>query len=299
VGTFTVTRSAGAVLQTGPAQVQVRGGAARLVDDSGGITIEAGEGATLLREQHGLRVLQGEVVLEVRRRRPDEAAAVVLVSHGAIEVLGTRFTVIQSTAGGTVALHEGSIRFRAQDGQVRTLEPGQSLSWPLQPLAAAVEPAQPPQPEAGLPEPPAVTPGELAARTPAEAAPAPGPEPRRPVARQGSPGAQTAPAPPAPVPLGEDEVASLIDDVNTLRRLGRYAEAASRLEGGLAHPLPSRTQERLTAELGSILTWNLRDAPRACKVWQAHRSLWPQSSYQPEIERAEAALGCSSPDGTD
>lgn len=46
------------------------------------------------------------------------------MSHGAIEVYGTRFIVIQRKTNGSVSLQEGSIAFQSTDGQTLKLRPG-------------------------------------------------------------------------------------------------------------------------------------------------------------------------------
>ncbi|MGA9523127.1 MAG: hypothetical protein WBV82_16790, partial [Myxococcaceae bacterium] len=101
-----------------------------------------------------------------------------------------------------------------------------------------------------------------------------------------SPGVAQPPSPSAP------DVAKLIEEITTLRRLGRFGEAAGRLEQALTAPLPSSTRERLSYELGSILTWQVRDTGRACSVWQAHRASWPNGRYGAEIDRAAGVLAC-------
>ncbi len=287
----------------GAVEIAASSSGARLEDRVGGISISARAGATLRRDANGLRVLGGEVLLDVRKRRPGEAPAVVLVSHGAIEVLGTQFTITQAAEGGEVVLHEGRIRFRATDGRTVELVPGDSLRWPLpSEVAARVEPSVPAPvapgaltPDAapvagptGAPVPdeaaPAQTPAEIAART------RPSPPSGKPADAVGarSPRAHAAPAPSPVVP----DVAKLIEEITTLRRLGRFGEAAGKLESALTAPLPSATRERLSYELGSILTWQVRDPQRACKVWATHRAAWPNGRYSAEVDRASSAFSC-------
>jgi transmembrane sensor len=261
--------------------VAVATGGAQLRDDVGGISIDAQEGAQVRREAGGLRILSGVVTLDVRKRRPGEPRAVILVSHGAIEVMGTRFTITQGSAGGNVVLHEGSIRFRSNDGRVKMLVPGESLSWPLPPEFA--ERAEPTAPVAAA----APAPSEKV-----EVAPAPETVGTTPVEIA----AESANAGPHRKPLvAGPDIGKLIEDISTLRRLGRFEEAATKLQGALGAKLPSSTRERLSYELGSILTWQLRDANRACRVWRTHMNYWPNGRYSSEVDRAEQALDCSSP----
>lgn len=151
----------------------------------------------------------------------------VNVCAGAIEVLGTSFTVVQRDAEGEVTLHQGAIRFRAADGREVAVAPGQTLIWPL--------PSSPP----------AVS--------------------------------------------GADQV---LATVALLRSRGRFGEAAGVLEDALLRPLPSATRERLSFELGSILTYQLRDRERACRHWARHRREAPGGRYERELDQALSGLGC-------
>ncbi|MEK7705423.1 MAG: FecR domain-containing protein [Myxococcota bacterium] len=92
--------------------------------------IVAAPGTQLRRETAGIRLARGRATFAVGKRDP-AAPLRVLVSHGVIEVVGTRFTVTQQRNAGDVALASGNIRFVASDGRVVHLTPGQSLSWPL------------------------------------------------------------------------------------------------------------------------------------------------------------------------
>jgi transmembrane sensor len=86
---------------------------------------------TIERRQGSLRVIKGVVDVHVERRNHDEQAMRFIVSHGTIDVLGTRFRIDQGEAGGSVVLTEGAIRFRSDAGTEVTLAPGQSVTWPL------------------------------------------------------------------------------------------------------------------------------------------------------------------------
>ena len=81
----------------------------------------------------GAAVLQGTVEVQVEKRRGGEPPLQIGVSGGAIEVTGTRFTIIESGTSGSVMLHEGTTTFRAPDGRARALVAGDTLSWPLSP----------------------------------------------------------------------------------------------------------------------------------------------------------------------
>ena len=109
-------------------------------------------------------------------------------------------------------------------------------------------------------------------------APGPAPEPRAP----------RKPQPQAPV-----DVPALISEVETLRQQGRYEAAVTRLSATLSRPLPDETHERLSYELGDILTFQLRDATRGCEVWAAHVERFGQSGrYGTAVRSAQRSLGC-------
>jgi transmembrane sensor len=230
-------------------------GAATLVDRPSGLSIETVGPVSLRREGHGVRLVRGRIDVTVAPRPPAAAPAAILVSDGAIEVTGTAFTVVQDRAGGRVALREGHIRFRAQDGTVVSLRPGEALAWPL---PAAPPPSSPP---AAPPAPPATTPAPSRAPTSASAA-------ARPAA---------------------DE--ALLDHVEALRSRGQFERAARALHRALSvQPNPMR--EQLSFELGSLLTHQIRDARRACAQWTWHDRHFPGGRYRHEVVRARAALAC-------
>lgn len=266
--------------------VRVLQSTSRLEVPGARVMVSARPGAHLLATGNGIRVLEGQVLVSVDKRKSDEPEAVVEVSHGFIEVLGTRFTVMQRADGGEVTLHEGRIRFRTQHGRTAVLSPGESLTWPL-----------------------ATTPGETAAaadeaadaETTAEAvAPASTPTPESVPQVAQAPQRNTAPnqRPTAvkkkgPAADESPDVEALIADITAMRRRGQFSAAANRLEQALEGGLPASTAERLSFELGSILTWQLKDARRGCEVWRSHRAKHRGGRYAAEISRAEATLGCS------
>ncbi len=228
-------------------------------------------GAVLEREPAGVRMLQGTARFEVERRTAGEAEVVVLVSHGRIEVLGTQFTITQREDGGEVTLHEGSIRFRADQGREVLLTPGETLKWPL-PVVAELTPV------------PAPLPSRSEEEEKVEDA-EPVPPPSAPVAEKRTPRA---------APEQTFDVEGLIENVELMRRQGRFEDAVAELQGALKRDLPKGTSERLSYELGAILTWQLRDEARACEVWSAHRARHgTEGRYAAEVTRAERALGCS------
>lgn len=296
LGTFVAVKqsAAGAPLLLNEGDVVTAEGDAVLRHEALRVRIAARDGAVVQREARGLRVVSGTVELDVDKRAPGESNAAFLVSHGAIEVLGTRFTITQGAAGGEVRLHEGRIRFVAPDGRTEELAPGQSLRWPLPaPLAEVTRPAPAPGPAPMIQAPAPAPPAPLAVPPPSASA-------REPSAVASTTPQRTRPAPvasAAPVPAPAQvkpplDVERLIEEVSLLRRRGQFAEAAGRLESALREPLPPATTERLSYELGSILTWQVKDRDRACEVWKAHGSAHPNGRYAGEVKRAQTSLAC-------
>jgi transmembrane sensor len=107
-------------------------GDCRLV--SGRMTVQVWEHAIVEPEGEAVRLRSGQALFDVEPGDPVR----IEVSHGAIEVLGTRFAVAQDGAGGHVDLFEGEIRFHGTDGRVLDIRPGQRHSWG----SSAVEVAQ-------------------------------------------------------------------------------------------------------------------------------------------------------------
>lgn len=239
--------------------VTIEHGAATLVDRPSGLTIETSGPVSLRREARGVHLVRGRIDVSAVHRPATAAPATILVSHGAIEVMGTAFTVIQETEGGRVALREGKIQFRAVGGEVKSLRPGETLAWPLPPPtpAPSLAPAHPPAP--AQPSPP------VSAR--ASASPTFSPVSRPPASE------------------------ALLDHVEELRSRGDFEQAARVLRRALPGP-PTPMRERLSFELGSLLTHQIGDASRACRQWDWHERHFPGGRYQKEVVRARAALAC-------
>jgi transmembrane sensor len=243
--------------------VEIDRGAATLVDSTSGVTVETASPGALRRETGGVRVVRGRMNISVARRAPGSAPVSVYVSHGAIEVMGTAFTITQGASGGSVVLHEGSIRFRSADHAAVTLRPGEALAWPL---PAAAETAVPPAPAA-------------------EAAPAPSA-----ASASSSSTTPSAPKPSASARSSEE----LLDYVEELRSRRQFEAAARELSRGLGSQ-PASTRERLSFELGSLLTHQIRDARRACAHWARHERQFHGGTYRDQVKSAQRALDCSAP----
>lgn len=219
-------------------------------DETLGSVLELDGPAKLRRTSEGVELFFGAVTLDVNHDVVRAVPYRVRVSHGLIEVLGTRFTVVQRWDGGEVTLHRGSIRFTAQDGQTRLLAPGETLRWPLAP-PASVKRAVRPRPRPAPPATPQV----------------------------------------AQVPAFELE--AFLERVAVLRSRGQYEEAVVTLAQALRSPHAAGTDERLSFELGAILSRQLHDSGRACEHWRAHRERFERGRYESEIAAARSELRCA------
>jgi transmembrane sensor len=166
--------------------------------------------------------------------------------------MGTAFTIVQGASEGHVALRAGSIRFRDTDGAVVGLRPGEELSWPL---------------------------------------PAPVPAANRSPAAVGPPPAATATPPSRPGPATATSTDQLLERIEELRSRNQYEAAARTLRRAIpAQPAPMR--ERLSFELGSLLTYQMHDVHRACAHWASHQRRFQGGRYRDEVMRARRALAC-------
>ena len=243
--------------------VRVDSDALELVDAERQLRVTASAGTTLMREAKGVRLVQGQGVFQVAKQPQRPEPVRVLVSGGAIEVRGTRFTVTQGTDGaGHVTLEEGAIDFRFPSGRVKAIAPGETVHWPEEPAELEPLPDLPPAP------PPAVD--------------APKPSPRS--------------------PANWTEFDRRLRSEATLRRVmalrqqGRWPECISELERALELPDAAYgpgTRERLSWELGSVLTWQVKDVDAACWHWTIHLKMYPRGRYTLEVTRALAALECT------
>jgi len=234
--------SAGDALELFAGKVELRGE---------GLTLWLEGAATVEREgAESLAVRAGRVGFAVTKR---PGAFRVKVSHGVIEVLGTRFWVRQGEAGGEVRLEEGRIRFTQADGATMTLDAGATLAWPL-PTPPVTEPV-PPEPE---PETPGLAPGRPSAK-----------------GRSADTGAVLA-------------------EVAELRSRRAYTQAVERLREALAQPLGPASRERLSWELGSIITYQLAQGAEACAHWARHLRAFPRGAYEVEVHQARSHLQCAS-----
>lgn len=249
------------------ASITVTSGTATLRDTTLQATLQVEPGVHLSRLSQGAAVRRGRVHFEVARLDSRVANYSVTVSHGVIEVIGTSFIVQQEEASGSVQLLEGTIRFVATDGRTITLAAGQTLRWPL----PAVEVAPQPEPTTQV-------------ETTCVAQP-------RPPAKLLEPKTLEPTLAPAKA-FSSDAV---LARVAALRSRRSYEEAVTVLNAALHEAPNDSTRERLGFELGSLLTHQLRDVPRACAFWRAFRLQHPQSRYDEELASTVAALRCENP----
>jgi transmembrane sensor len=93
---------------------------------------------------------------------------------------------------------------------------------------------------------------------------------------------------PAPV-FSSDQV---LAQVASLRSRGSFEEAVVVLTRALEESPAGVTQERLGFELGSILSHQLHDGPRACAFWTSYQQQHVGGRYAREVSAARQELGC-------
>lgn len=259
VGGFTLTNEAvGHVRVTSEAAVELGEGTA-MTDELRGLTVSSVSASTLRRESSGVRLLSGRATFEVQKLASGKQPVRVLVSGGAIEVRGTRFTVTERGEGGEVLLHEGKIVFLDDEGREHVVSPGETFSWPL-PRPVPREPLD-----------------ELEPLPPLKPRPAPKPQTQEIDWREFD---------------RRVHAEAVINELSQLRRAAAWTDAVKLLERELSRGAPD-TRERLSFELGLIYTWQLKDPEAGCAHWVQHRAEYPKGRYGTEVERASLSLGCT------
>jgi transmembrane sensor len=224
--------------------------------------LELSKHCVVTRSERAIQLVRGELTVEVKPR-PQGKTVRVLVSHGVVEVTGTRFTLRQDPEGGWVKLERGAIRYVSNDGRTVALRPGQRLDWPLPPREPpTTQPVPPPQKNTPLTQHDAGSPST--------------PEPKK----------------PRPGPLDEQATQALLEQVERLRSQQRYARAARLLRKSLPRIADRTTRERLSYELGSLLTYQLKQNDRACRHWKRHLRSFSPTRYRADVERARKLLDC-------
>lgn len=237
-------------------------GSCRLVSDA--MSIETWDETRLHDGPAGVRVLHGAALFSVEKVAPNGSPVRVEVSHGVIEVLGTRFTVEQSGDGGHVDLFEGRIRFVDEQGATE-VAPGERLGWGARARPRERVPDDRPvhdvDPSGG-----AKVPSAADAEADRERA---------------APAASERPDAPSTRP---SDATHIIEKVATLRARGRYRAAADVLRRALRRPWERRTAEVLSYELGRILERQLHDEQAACAHWRRHDERFGAGRYADAVE---------------
>lgn len=200
----------------------------------------------------GLAVRSGKVLFDVQKVRDLREPVQVHVSHGTIEVVGTRFAVEQDEDGGHVDLLEGKIRFHEANGRIVEVFPGQRHAW-----GAQAEPDF-----------------DVAIEIFEDDA-----QPKTPVPRSRKPRPES------------ERVAALIERVTELRAQKRYGAAISVLRKALRRKWDRRTAQVLSYELGELLR-TAEDIEGACEHFDAHQKRYPNGRYASAVERVQRRLHC-------
>lgn len=244
-------------------------------------------GASVERVRDAIRVRRGKASFAVHKRT-DGSTLRVHVSHGVIEVTGTRFTVEQGEGRGRVELAEGTIIFHDDNGDDVTLSAGDVLVWPREIVEPVVEP----------PASPALT-----------AVPSPRPAASRERPPQRTERAKTVSPPVAAIAEGEDaeEDDDEEDDVDELQPptrvlsmeevLKRIAELRQkkRLRDAVTLLVSQSQRGDITSAQMARLSWEIGlfiqetgDKAAACTHWRNHARKYPDDSAQ--IERVRALV---------
>lgn len=244
------------------------------------LTIQTWDNVQITPGARTVTLAQGQATFDVERVPAGAEPVRVVVSHGTVEVLGTRFTIDQGDAGGTVDLFEGHIRFHPADPSLSPvdIQPGQRYAWgdraaPNQGLSGAgTVSKEPPQSEDEAVD---VRGDELSELSEIEATLH-----------------VTQDAQPVRVRhqarrrRGAEDADALVDSVTKLRAAGRYAEAVHTLRRALRSKWAPRTRQVLSYELGQLLDRHTDDASAACAHWQTHQRQFPAGRYAGAVEKS-------------
>ncbi len=294
-------------------------GTCRLV--SSAMELHTWEPVRLRNDDGTVRLSDGTAVFDIRPVEAGQPPTRIHVSHGTIEVLGTRFTIEQRARGGHVDLFEGRIRFVGLDGSSTEIAPGQRYTWGETVAALTLTPPPVAAPSSASNE---VARGSDSA-SPTQEQPSRDDEPDEPdepdesdesgeldrpnasresgVPHRGSRAARRASrhrseAKPATEqrPAGSaDEAALIIEQVARLRAQKRYTEAVDVLRRAEnARTWDRRTAQVLSYERGEILERHLSqgDPSAACAHWARHQARFGEGRYARAVTAAQERLGC-------
>jgi hypothetical protein len=291
-------------------------GTCRLVAPS--MAIHTWDRARLSADDDAVRLREGTAMFDVTKVEAGGTPTRIAVSHGIIEILGTRFTIEQHATGGHVDLFEGRIRFIGLDGSSTEIAPGQRYTWGQTFAALTLTPppteAAPPVevgsvaaargaeqdaagPEAVGPEatgPEAVGPEAVSDEVAGKPEVSEAAEPRRRSSGKDSRTKKGGSSSASAIPSGsDDEATAIIEEVTRLRAAGEYAEAAGILRrADAARRWDRRTAQVLSYELGTILR-HLGDKGAACEHWARHQDRFAGGRYARAVADAQAQLGCA------
>ncbi|MEK7704726.1 MAG: FecR domain-containing protein [Myxococcota bacterium] len=213
------------------------------------------------REPDGIRVALGAVDFDVAPRAGSRPLR-VFVSHGIIEVIGTRFAVRQASGGGRVQLDSGMIRFVDERGQPTVLHTGESLAWPRETVPSVPQDV-----------PPSLSP-PVTSMAPKTAYGAKRPQQTSFVVQQ-----------------------QILGEIDALRMRRETDALIGRLTTWLAETTDEPFRERLSFELCDVLVQQPRAQARACTQIAEHLRRYPGGENTRQLLQTRA-LKCGEPEST-
>ncbi|MBI5508753.1 MAG: FecR domain-containing protein [Deltaproteobacteria bacterium] len=250
--------------------VRVAAGSAELHSAALGVRLAVFPKSHVRREGKDLRVVFGQVELTVAPRPRTLPPFVVAVSDGSIEVVGTRFTIVQGDGGGHVTVHEGKVKFHRPNRAEVTLGPGQGLDWPERPA-----PAPDRSPAVDLP---AVDVLQASAA-------------KAPVAKAIK-GRRLSPRPALAEARAPLDVAAVLAELEELRIRKRFRDLALRLQQVLPELHDRDLEESLSYELCDVLASRLKDPEAGCAATKRHQRRFPAGRYETLVSALRLELGC-------
>lgn len=257
-------------------------GACKVVTQSPSMRVQTIETARMTLDDRVVSLDEGTALFDVD---PVEGEPVRVVTPGGeVVVVGTRFQVTVDGESSRVDLYEGTLELRDRTGVVSRIYSGERhvmrhrAAAPAR-VAPTVAAAPPSNDEAGL------TQEEI------EAFDEEGVNDPPPAELEAE---ETEPARRDPPKAAEirPNAGALIEEVRSLRRQGKYRQAARTLEAALKKKWPKRTADVLSYELGSIRARHLSDRGRACRHWERHLGRFVETRYRRQVVASMKFLGC-------
>lgn len=270
VAGFAVQLSEGATVAEVAGTVVVSRGDCVLTDED--VVLNVSKDTQVRRNTEGIKLVTGKVTVSARHRRKQERPLRFLVSGGTVEVMGTRFTLIDDGTRGELMLHEGVVRFISHSGDITELRAGETIEWP--PKRAAN--TRLPEPQV-VPEPPP---------SPVVEKPTVVPEPERDLDKKAKRVVKTARS------KTPDDLDEVLEHVAELRNRGEHEAAIAELRRASGTVRDPKTRERLSFEIGSVLTHQMKQPERACEHWRKHSQMFRAGRYAQEIRLLSQQLRC-------